>query len=55
MTPLVHFDIVVDLDIAVLSRRDHGLRATFDDVCAQPVGIESLVGEQHVEFQPVDQ
>jgi hypothetical protein len=42
MTPF-NFGVVVDLGFAMLLRRDHGLRATFDDVHTQPIGVESLI------------
>jgi hypothetical protein len=55
MTPFV--DVLVDIDRlgAPLMLRDDDLRPAFVQVFDDPVGIESLVGDQAAEFDILDQ
>jgi hypothetical protein len=53
--PAVGVEVAVDLLLPVRFGRDHRYRASFVHFGSQPVGVESLVPEEHIEFDVLDQ
>ena len=55
MPPVIGVEVAGDLLSSVRLGRNDNDRSSLVELSPQPIGVESLVGQEHVEFDVLDQ